>query len=73
MIVICLVVVVSAVSVCICVLATRVVATAIKALLILGGVVPCMVSFLLTIEGDELHHGIVAEVASLEEVAVQLG
>ena len=72
-IVVSLVVVVSAVSVYICVLATRVVATAIKALLILGCVVPCVVSFFLTIEGDELHHGVVAEVASLEEVAVQLG
>ena len=72
-IVICLVVIVSAVAVYICVLATRVVATAIKALLILGCVVPCVVSFFLTIEGDELHHGVVAEVACLEEVAVELG
>ena len=72
-IVICLVVIVSAVSVYICIFATRVVATAIKALLILGCVVPCVVSFFLTIEGDELHHGVVAEIACLEEVAVELG
>ena len=72
-IVISLVVIVSAVSVYICIFATRVVATAIKALLILGCVVPCVVSFFLTIEGDELHHGVVAEVACLEKIAVQLG
>ena len=32
-----------------------------------------MIGLLLTIEGDEFHHRVVAKIACLEEIAVQLG
>ena len=49
-----------------------VVGAAIEALLVLRRVVPGMVGLLLAIPGDELHHGIVAEVTTLQQIAVEL-
>ena len=34
-------------------------------------VIPCMISLFCAIEGDELHHGIIVEIASLHEIRVQ--
>ena len=73
MVVVGLVVVVAGVALAVIVLAAGVVAAAIKALLILRRVVPGVIGFLCTIEGNEFHHRVVAKPACLNEVAVQLG
>ena len=67
-----LAVVVVAVAVGVPVFAARVVAAAVELLLVLAGVVPGVVGLLNAVPGDELHHGVVAEVSGLQQVAVQL-
>ena len=53
--------------------ATRVVGASVEGLLLLGGVVPGVVGLFLTVPGEELHHGVVAEIAALQQVGVELG
>ena len=65
-------VVVVRVAVGVPVFAAGVVAATVELLLILAGVVPGVVGLLHAVEGDELHGGVVAEVACLHEVAVKL-
>ena len=71
MVVVRLVLVIVTIAVCIIVFATGIVGAMVEALLILAGVVPGMIGFFLTVEGDELHHCVVAIVSGLEEVRTQ--
>ena len=68
-----LVVIEAHVSLLVPVYAAGVVTSSIEALLILAGVVPGVISFLLAIEGDEFHHGVLSEISRLQEVGVLLG
>ena len=73
MVVVRLVVVIARVPLFVVILATRVIGTSKEALLIFRRVVPCMVGLFHAIEGDEFHHRVLAKVACLQEVGVQLG
>ena len=55
------------------ILTARIVGTSVQTLLILGSVVPCVISTLHTIEGNKLHHGVVREVARLDEIRIEFG
>ena len=55
------------------VFATGVIGTSEAALLVLRRVVPGVIGLLHTVPGDELHHGLVTEVATLYEIRVQFG
>ena len=71
MVVVCLTVVVMHVSLLVVIFTTRVVSASIEALLILRGVVPGVIGLLDAVPGDELHDGIVGEVATLYQIAVE--
>ena len=53
------------------ILTGRIVGAAVQTLLVFGSVVPCVISTLHAIEGNKLHHGVVREVASLDEIRIE--
>ena len=73
MVVISLTIVIVAVSLLVPVLTTRVIGTSIETLFVLRGVVPGVISLLLSVPGNELYDGIVAKVSALKEVGVKFG
>ena len=72
MVVICLIIIVMPIALFVVVFTTGVVGAPIEALLILRGVVPGVIGLLDAVPGDELHDGVVREVATLYQIAVQL-
>ena len=71
MVVVVLVIIETCFSLCVIIESTRIVATTIERLLIFRCVVPSHVGFLRTVEGDELHAGVVVEIARLQEIGVE--
>ena len=71
MIVVGLIFIIMYVTLVVVVLAAGVVASAVEALLVFGRIVPGVVGLFGTVEGQELHHGVVGEIAALEEIGVE--
>ena len=55
------------------ILTARIVGASVLTLLVFRSVVPCVISTFHTIEGDKLHHGVVREVARLDEIRIEFG
>ena len=55
------------------ILTARIVGASVQTLFVLGSVVPCVISTLHAIEGDKLHHGVVREIARLDEIRIEFG
>ena len=71
MIVVGLILIIMYVTLVVVVLAAGVVASSIEALLIFRGIVPGVVGLFGAVEGQQLHHGVVGEIAALEEIGVE--
>ena len=55
------------------ILTGRIVGASVQTLLVFRSVVPCVISTFHAIEGDKLHHGVVREVARLDEIRIEFG